>query len=91
MAHIRDPNILPTVACHNNKTALVEDENIKAEIQAHLQRIWPAFSERDIVDLSSYEDVMVRSKLSKPILQQTARRWLKFLGYNYQKEIEDSE
>lgn len=69
-----------------NTSVLHMDEDLKAEIETYLQLKGKFVRAQDIVECVSKEHLMVRLRCQKPISVQTARRWMRMLGYRWRKE-----
>jgi hypothetical protein len=76
---------LPT-SNYGTRTSLLEaNEDLKQDILLHLQGIGKYIRAADICDYTSREDVKRTYNLEKGVSLATAKRWMKLLGYRWQK------
>ena len=64
-----------------NTSILLMDEDLRAKIETYLQLKGKFVCAMDIVDCVSQEHLMVHLQWKKPISVQTARHWMKLMGY----------
>jgi hypothetical protein len=71
-----------------NTSVLHMDKDLCSDLMEHLQGIGKFISAQSLVDFCSWPDIMtrLRRKNTKPISIQTARRWLKLMGYRWRAE-----
>jgi hypothetical protein len=69
-----------------NSSVLHSDEDLKQDIQFHLQGIGPFVSALDIVEFIGTDEMKTRLKLKKSISERTARRWMNMMQYRWQME-----
>ena len=69
-----------------NTSILLMDEDLRAEIETYLQLKGNFVHAMDIVDCVSQEHLMVHLRQKKLISVQTARHWMKLMGYCWQKD-----
>ncbi|KIO15956.1 hypothetical protein M407DRAFT_86598 [Tulasnella calospora MUT 4182] len=86
-AYLKDRTCLPTFHYRNVHKALIEDEEIRQEVQLHLQSLGKYFKAADIVEYSARPEVLERWGHEKPISERTARNWLHAMEYRYGKEL----
>ena len=65
----------------------LDDEDLKAELQLHLQSIGKYVRAQDICDYFRDESIRERWDLEKPVSLATAKRWIKQLGYRWLKKF----
>ncbi|KAJ7188444.1 hypothetical protein C8R46DRAFT_879250 [Mycena filopes] len=80
---IRDRTILPLNPYGYWKTSMLVDEELKYEIDLHLQELGKEITAQKLVEFLGREDVMVRHGISKKISLRTAQRYLGVLGYRW--------
>ncbi|KIO24591.1 hypothetical protein M407DRAFT_76769, partial [Tulasnella calospora MUT 4182] len=85
-AYLKDSKNLPTIRYCNGSKALIEDEEIRQDVQLHLQSLGKYFKASDIVNYSAQSEVMERWGRDKPISERTAHNWLHVMEYRYGKE-----
>ena len=84
-AFILDENDLPISQYGRWNSSILEDEDLAQEIHLHLQSIGQYVSASDIVRYIDTKEMKERLNLKKTITEQTARKWMKRIGYRWQK------
>ncbi|KIO21763.1 hypothetical protein M407DRAFT_28688 [Tulasnella calospora MUT 4182] len=85
-AYLKDLKNLPMINYCNMNKVLIEDEEIRQDVQLHLQSLGKYFKALDIVEYSAQPEVMERWGHDKPISERTARNWLHAMEYRYGTE-----
>jgi hypothetical protein len=83
-AFIQDQEALPMNG-YGHVTTLLENEDLKQDILLHLQGIGKYVHAADLSDYMNRDDVKGNYDLKKGISLATAKRWMKLLGYRWQK------
>ena len=61
----------------------MEDKDLAQAIATHLQSLGPYIKARDIVNFLDHPNIFVKYGLKKSICEQTARKWMKKMGYRW--------
>ncbi|KIJ52407.1 hypothetical protein M422DRAFT_156698 [Sphaerobolus stellatus SS14] len=80
---LKNNDCLPINRAQGSKS-MIEDEDLSAEIQEHLQGLGKKyFSAIDVYRFLAQPETMIRFNLKKAPTERTARRWLKVMEYRY--------
>ncbi|GLB45359.1 hypothetical protein LshimejAT787_2200220 [Lyophyllum shimeji] len=85
-AFIIDPEVLPENTYGTWNNSRLDDEDMKQDLNEHLQTLGKFFSAMDIVRYLDKPEVRERYKMKKGITERTAQRWLKKMGYRWKLE-----
>ncbi|KAF9513212.1 hypothetical protein BS47DRAFT_1458988 [Hydnum rufescens UP504] len=69
-----------------NTSVLMTDEDLKQDIQTHLQSLGPFVSAMDIVRFLDTPMMKACLKCHKGILEHMAQQWMRMMGYRWRKE-----
>ncbi|KAF9515962.1 hypothetical protein BS47DRAFT_1443540 [Hydnum rufescens UP504] len=69
-----------------NTSVLMTDEDLKQDIQTHLQSLGPFVSAMDIVHFLDTPTMKAHLKRHKGISECTAQQWMRMMGYRLRKE-----
>lgn len=82
----KDNKALPTAEYGKHNSSVLEDEDIAGAIHLHLQSLGKWVSAKDIARYTATPEFQARLKVKRTITERTARRWMKRMGYRWQKE-----
>jgi len=85
-AFICDRDALPISPTGKKTQSRILDEDIAADIAAHLQGIGQYVRALDIVQYTAIPEVRQRLGIKKTVSLATARRWMKTMGYRWTKK-----
>ncbi|KAG1789416.1 uncharacterized protein HD556DRAFT_1447031 [Suillus plorans] len=84
-AYINNRNTLPHRKVPQ-RYSRIDDEDLAAELQLHLQSVGKSVCAQDIVDYLGVPENGVHLGIKKLISLRTADRWMSHLGYRWQRE-----
>ncbi|KAJ7150703.1 hypothetical protein C8R46DRAFT_847610, partial [Mycena filopes] len=76
-----DRTILPVNPYGYWNTSMLVDEDLKNDIELHLQELGSDITAEKLVQFLGREEVMLKHGITSKISLRTAQRWLKMLGY----------
>ena len=75
---------LPTTG-YQGGISIIEDEDLRQDLLMHLQEIGKYVQAQDVADYMAREDVKKTYGLKRGISLATAKRWMRVLGYRWNK------
>jgi hypothetical protein len=82
----RDPTNLPTADYGCKNSSILEDEDIRNDIELHLQSLGKWITAMDIVRYVDSPEFQSRLRLKKSITEKTAQRWMERIGFRWGAE-----
>lgn len=82
---VENDNVLPTNRYGAWNVSRIEDEDLAADIQLHLQSKGKYFRSADIIDFLAQPDIQRKYGLTNNISHATAKRWMQAMDYRYGK------